>query len=94
MRAVGNPTNITTHVRLPTDQAGNALPDPLSAYKISDQDTVADPVYYGYVAADGAWYIMKQISVNSFRYTAGGSNYGTAWSSRASLGYDYFDRVF
>lgn len=95
MRAVGQPNVITTHVRLPTDQAGNPLHDPLGAYRISDQDANYDPKYYGFVAADGAWYILKENSTaQTYRYAAGQSGYTTAWANRASLAYDYFDAIF
>ena len=95
MRDVTNPSRITTQTWLPTDQAGNALHDPLSAYKIADQDVAADPQYYGFTAADGAWYILCQlVASNAFRYAAGGSGYRQAWLNRGSLGYDYFDKTF
>ncbi len=99
MRDITNPSRITTHVRLPIDQAGNALSDPLSAYKVSDQPTAAemgnDVKHYGYLAADGSWCIMQTIdSTGTFRFAAGAGNYSTAWSSRASIGYDYFSIIF
>lgn len=95
MRAANDQTQITVPVRLPTDKAGNALPDPLSAYKVSDNDDATDPQYCGYLAADGAWCIMKtNIAARSFRYAAGRSGYTTAWANRASLAYDYFDVIF
>lgn len=49
--------------------------------------------YYGFVRADGAWYIMWNNS-GSWRYVKGASNFSTAWDGRLSLAYDYFDNVF
>lgn len=69
--------------------------DPLVTYKISDTDTASDPKYYGSVAADGSWYIMKETtSAGTYRYAKGASGYSTNWTGRASLSYDYFDVVF
>jgi hypothetical protein len=64
-------------------------------YKISDVDDAADPQYYGNVAHDGAWYILKvNVTAKSYRYMSGKENYPTAWTNRSSLGYDYFDAIF
>lgn len=69
--------------------------DPTITYKISDIDTASDPKYYGNVAADGSWYIMKEsTSGGTFRYANGTSSYSTNWTGRASLTYDYFNVVF
>lgn len=95
MRAVGYPTRITTHVRLPTDQAGNPLADPLSAYRVSDVDSYSDPKFYGFLSADGAWYILKENSTaNTYRYAAGKEDYAAAWADRVNLAYGYFDAIF
>jgi hypothetical protein len=64
--------------------------DILSAYKITDID---DTGYYGYLKADGSWYIMQEIS-GAYRYIKGDSDYSTAWTGRAGLSYDYFNQVF
>lgn len=80
---------------LKRDNNHNPLHDPLSQFKISDQDVSGDPMYYGYLAHDGGWYIMKQsVADNQFRYATGKAGYATAWSNRASLGYDYFSIIF
>lgn len=69
--------------------------DPLVKYKISDTDSSSDPKYYGNVAADGSWYIMKETtSAGTYRYCKGASSYSTNWTGRASLTYDYFDVIF
>jgi hypothetical protein len=64
--------------------------DILSAYKITDID---DTGYYGYLKADGSWYIMQENS-GAYRYIKGDSDYSTAWTGRAGLSYDYFNQVF
>lgn len=63
--------------------------DPLSAYKITDIDDVG---YYGFMTADGAWYIMS--SVSGYRYFKGDSDYATNWGNRASLSYLYYNQIF
>lgn len=69
--------------------------DPLAKYKISDTDSASDPKYYGNVAADGSWYIMKETtSAGTYRYCKGASSYSTNWTGRAGLTYDYFDVIF
>ena len=64
--------------------------DILSTYKITDID---DTGYYGYLKADGSWYIMQENS-GAYRYIKGDSDYSTAWTGRAGLSYDYFNQVF
>lgn len=64
--------------------------DPLSSYKITDID---DAGYYGYLKADGAWYIMSGIA-GEYRYIKGDSDYATNWTNRASLTYGYFNDIF
>lgn len=69
--------------------------DPLTKYKISDNDSTSDPKYYGFIAIDGSWYIMKETtSAGTYRYAKGASSYTTNWTGRAGLTYDYFDVVF
>lgn len=63
----------------------------VSSYGICDIDT-ATPSYYGFINKIGKWYIIKEES-NTYRYSSGISNYPTAWSSRSSIGYDYFNNV-
>jgi hypothetical protein len=90
-----NSNRVITDTWLPTDQAGNPLHDPLSPYKATDQDIAGDPLYYGFVAVDGSWYILKATnSTGTFRYAVGTSNYKAAWALRVNLGYDYFHIVF
>ena len=55
--------------------------------------------YYGYLNADGAYYIMKEVVSNSgltrvYTYTAGSSGYSTAWTNRATESYASFADTF
>lgn len=79
----------------PLDRIGNSVHDPLSMYKISDEDIAGDPLYYGFLDVNGAWYILKSSpSASSYRYARGDTGYVAAWADRVSLGYDYFDIIF
>ena len=66
-------------------------------YEITDVDDDASPNYYGYVDAEGNWYIMKEVvsaGANTYRYASGTSGYTTAWTGRAGLSYNYYDVEF
>lgn len=77
-----------------TNEVKNSI-DPLSLYKISDIDDASNPKYYGFLKADGGWYILKEDTTNkTYRYAKGDSDYSTAWTNRASQTYNYFDVVF
>ncbi len=77
----------------PSVQAvSNTLDDPLAKYKASDMDE-ASISYYGFLDADGNWYIMK-ITNTTIRYAKGSSNYADNWNGRATLTYNYFSEVF
>ena len=69
--------------------------DSLDGYKVSDVDDDGSPNYYGFLRADGAWYIIKETlsaGANTYRYVKGASGYN--WSNRASESYDTFDAIF
>ena len=69
--------------------------DDLGGYKVSDVDADASPNYYGFLRADGAWYILKETisaGADTYRYVKGASSYN--WSNRASESYDTFDAIF
>jgi len=66
--------------------------DPLVRYRPSDRE-VGTPSYYGFLATDGNWYILKDTNTAQ-RYAAGTSDYTTNWTNRAALTYDYLDVVF
>lgn len=67
----------------------------LAAYQISDSDSAADTKYFGYLAVDGSWYIMQEITTaGTYRYIRGSSGYTAAWTGRAGLTYVYFNAMF
>jgi len=66
---------------------------PLDKYAAANTDTGSNPKYYGFIAVDGSWYIMKENS-GAFTYTAGLSDYATSWTGRAGLTYAVFNEVF
>lgn len=63
--------------------------DPFEGYYPSDMDTGGETEYYGFVDAEGAWYIQQMTSTAS-RYVSGSDGYEAAWTGRAGLEYDYF----
>lgn len=70
----------------------NVVTDPLVAYKVADVDDAGTVKYYGQIANDGRWVIMKEddsASPKTYRYAAGSASYPTNWTNRASLTYDY-----
>lgn len=77
-----------------SDSRGNDILDPTAGYAPSDVDEASDPKYYGFLAADGRWYIMKNTGDTTFRYCTGMSSYASNWANRATLTYDYFSEVF
>ena len=66
--------------------------DKLHQYKLSDIEEGATYTYIGYLDKDGAWYIMRIESDETFRYVKGDDSYN--WSNRASESYDTFNNVF
>lgn len=74
-----------------TGQVSYNNPSARSFFSVCDIDE-GTTSYYGYVNRAGNWYIMREVS-NAYRYAAGYSDYPTAWSSRSSIGYDYFDNI-
>lgn len=81
--------------------SGGGETDPLVGYQPSDIDDSGSTKYYGFVKANGYWYIMRQSSTGSYRYIRGapsdengGGLYSDAWTNRANLTYNYFYEVF
>lgn len=72
--------------------------DQLLGYVIADKDDDATPNYYGYVRADGSFYIMEEVvlaGADTYKYYKGDpGNYEAAWAGRALLSYDYYHKVF
>ena len=69
----------------------------LDGYFAADGDADASPNYYGFVRADGAWYILKETlsaGADTYKYAKGDSRYEANWTNRANLTYDYYHNVF
>jgi hypothetical protein len=67
----------------------------IDQYAISDTDDAGAIKYYGSLAPNGNWMIIKEDSTKqTFRYAKGASNYVNNWKNRATLNYDYFDITF
>lgn len=71
--------------------------DPLTGYRISDRDSDGSDGYnyFGYLDANGGYYIMReQLSNGAYRYSKGAADYESAWTNRANQTYGYFSIVF
>ena len=67
----------------------------VSSYQPSDIDSTSDPKYYGFLAADGSWYIMEENTAEgTYRYVRGTSGYAAAWTARATNTYVLFSALF
>ena len=64
----------------------------LERYASSDLQSGATS-YFGFLAVDGSWYIMKK-TLTEVRYIKGDTDYTTNWTNRAVLSYDYFNVIF
>lgn len=77
------------------DQFGNMAEVPFTSYRVVDLDQASDPQYFGNLAPDGSWMIMKQnVAAGTMRFAVGTSDYATAWANRANLAYAYYDGLF
>lgn len=75
----------------------SALEAGLAQYRVSDVDDASSVKYYGFVRANGYWYILKEdtsVAPKTYRYVQGLSNYTSQWTDRASLTYGYFNDIF
>lgn len=79
---------------LPSGAATEEKQDPLSAYKSAGMDIAANPYYFGYLKADGSWYIKKLDTTSGSTYFKGVTGYATNWTGRAGLAYADFDEIF
>jgi len=66
----------------------------LARFEISDIDTSADPMYFGFQGPNGEWYIMRFFASGAVRYVYGTEAYASAWVDRAVLNYVYFSAAF
>ncbi|TSC86761.1 MAG: hypothetical protein G01um101416_615 [Microgenomates group bacterium Gr01-1014_16] len=66
---------------------------PTQGYYISQIDESAIS-YFGFINKTGQWFIMRQDTDNSYRYSRGDKDSAANWANRSKLSYDYFDNVF
>lgn len=79
------------------DDAGNVASQSLiEGYEIANRDENIGAVsYYGYIDADGNWYIQRENdATGDSDFVAGTSAYSTNWTGRTGLSYAKFDAVF
>lgn len=69
--------------------------DQLLQYKMDDFDVSGNPIYVGYQAKDGKYYIKRiNTSTGAVDYSYGASGYSTAWTNRATESYNDFATEF
>lgn len=76
---------------------GSAVSFPiLDGYAASDVDESDGTYnYYGFLKADGSWYILQMTkAATQMRYYKGDSGYTTNWTGKALLSYGYFNTIF
>lgn len=79
---------------------GGGETDPLVGYQITERDDAGSTKYYGYAKPNGAWYILRESSTGSYRYSKGertnsaGAIFADAWTDRVNLTYSYIYEVF
>lgn len=66
---------------------------PTEGYSISQIDD-SPTSYFGFINNLGQWFIMRQDTDNSYRYSRGDKDFNANWPNRAKLDYDYFDNIF
>jgi hypothetical protein len=80
--------------RFAIDRDGKILMSTFKEYEFTDIGGT-DPMYIGYTAKGGNWFIKKYSkSAGTMRFFKGDSGYTTAWTGRAGLTYDYFYEIF
>jgi len=66
----------------------------LQDYFISDIDESDEGIkFYGYLDAEGNWYIMQSTSGTTYRYASSGV-YASNWIDRSGIDYQAFDQEF
>jgi len=66
---------------------------PTDGYQIGEIDE-GEISYFGFIDTKGYWFIMREDTAGSFRYTRGESGFPNNWGIRKNLKYDYSYRVF
>jgi hypothetical protein len=82
-------------VEVDTDALEALVEDTLQQHFMDDFDVSGNPIYVGYQRKDGEYYIQRfNTTTGAVDYTAGSSNYSTAWTNRASETYADFATTF
>lgn len=67
-------------------------------FVLNDVDNAGFPAYFGYIDADGRWYIEKRMSDGTRRYSMSyvspRGQYSSSWNNRVNLVYTYWDTSF
>lgn len=88
-----NNTNPLTLKNAQGDVINPAEKSPTEGYSISQIDD-SPTAYFGFINNMGQWFIMRQDTDNSYRYSRGDKDFTSNWTDRTKLEYDYFDNVF
>lgn len=68
---------------------------PTDGYGVNNITSDATYKYFGFENKDGGWYIMrKTLADSTFKYSAGASNYSTAWTNKSSQTYANYGDTF
>jgi hypothetical protein len=68
--------------------------DELLKYKSAGIDVSGTPLYLGFIALDGSWYIKNIDTTSGTTYCKGASGYTTAWTNRALQTYGNYNVIF
>lgn len=88
------PDSGTVTLQKPDGQTINpAETQPTDGYQIAEIDE-GEISYFGFIDTKSHWFIMKEDTAGSFRYTKGESGFPNNWGIREKLKYDYYYHVF
>ena len=86
--------NDGVQVNAATEETLQSVIDPLAKYKPAGMDVSGTPMYFGYIALDGSWYIRALDTASGTTYCKGDSGYDSSWSDRINLTYDEYNVIF
>ena len=77
------------------NQSTEAKQDTLAPYADTNMDVSSNPLYFGYIKADGGWYIERfNTSTLETTYCKGSTDYATNWTDRLTLTYNTLNIIF
>jgi len=83
-------------VKVPEVKTVIANPNPYDYYKPADINQDGNMKYYGYVAPNGKWFVMRETSnkdSKKYRYAAGNKDFKKFYGKRSSLDYKYYNEL-